>query len=371
MIRSLDVSKIIQPCSQHPEREITVYCKDCGVVCCIECVEEKHERHAIITVEKKYIEREDELNEMLNNIDKSTLTDLRSNVNELREKLGLRETEFEAIKQEIETFREELKTTVDKSCDKLLGEVEQKENEMRSVIESVIRNVENQIRANENFISVCSGRIREGGLGLISCNTGYPPSHDQSVQEIQNYKPYFSPGRDLFDLIAKYIGKIEMKCVEIKHAATVESVTVDSKGKLDDTCTLRHRATNAAELEGDASDTSGTPVDIEGKVKVSREKLSSLKSQVLGSFQIKINCRIITAVGKGTAWIGNRYSNTINRYDENGKIVSSIGVTSGVRGLAMKRSGDVIVCSDDQKIRLVTGSGKVSTLTGTSPFTPQ
>ena len=28
VIRSLDVSKIIQPCSEHPEREITVYCKD-------------------------------------------------------------------------------------------------------------------------------------------------------------------------------------------------------------------------------------------------------------------------------------------------------------------------------------------------------
>ena len=184
VIRSLDVSKIIQPCSEHPEREITMYCKDCLVACCITCFEEKHDRHSFIAIEKKYMECEDELNEMLNSIEKSTLTKLRANIDDFQRKLGLQETEFEEVKQGVDTFRKELKATVDRSCDKLLDEIEKKEIEFGSEIESVIKDIEKRIKANENFISACSARIREGGMGLIGYNPGTPPSQDYLVPKI-------------------------------------------------------------------------------------------------------------------------------------------------------------------------------------------
>ena len=117
---------------------------------------------------------ENELNEMLNNIEKSTLTTLRSNVDELGEKLNLQQTEFEAVKQEVEKFRRDLKSTIDKECDNLLDEVEQKEVELRSAVESMIKEIENKIKANENFISACSARIREGGLGSYWLQPGGP-----------------------------------------------------------------------------------------------------------------------------------------------------------------------------------------------------
>ena len=378
VIRCLDVLKIIQPCPQHPEREITVYCKDCGVVCCIKCVEEKHERHAIITVERKYMEHEDELNELLSNIEKSTLTNLRSNIDELGEKHDLQQMEFEAVKLEVEKFRKDLKITVDKSCDNLLGEVEQKETEMRSEIESVIRKVENQIGANENFISECSARIREGGLGLIGYNPGSPPSHDQSILEMQKYQPQFVPGRDLMAMIEKNIGKIEMKLFQIDDTATTESVSVERRGRSDDTCTLPHKpitqhhaATNTAGMEDESYCPSGTSVNKGGKVMVSREKSSSVSAQVLGNFQTKISCDIIAVTGKDTAWIADWLSNAVYLYDESGRMMKSVNVKSGVWGVAVKASGDVVVCNSDQKIRLVIMSGNVSSLIDTSPFHPR
>ena len=367
MIRSLDVSKIIQPCSQHPEREITVYCKDCLVACCMTCVEEKHDRHSIITIEKKYMEREDELNEMLNNIEKSTLTTLRSNVDELGEKLNLQQTEFEAVKQEVEKFRRDLKSTIDKECDNLLDEVEQKEVELRSAVESMIKEIENKIKANENFISACSARIREGGLGLIGYNPGLPPSHEQSVPHIQIHKPEFVPRRDLLEMIMHNVGKIKMTRTDsggVKGIATEKSVSVDVRGKSSDT----HK--NGAKLEEGASGPSVTLRDGDSN-KVNREKLSSFSAQVFGSFQTKIKCIIIAVVGKGAAWVGDWINHTIDMYDDNGKIMNSIDVASGVWGLAVKRSCDVVVCQENKTIMLVTGSGKVSMVTDTSPFIPK
>ena len=367
MIRSLDVSKIIQPCSEHPEREITVYCKDCCVTCCITCVEEKHDRHSIIAIEKKYMEREDELNELLSNIEKSTLTNLRSNIDELGEKLNLQQTEFEAVKQEVEKFRKDLKSTVDKECDNLLDEVEQKEVELRSGVESIIKEMENKIKANENFISACSARIREGGLGLIGYNPGVPPSHEQSVPHIQIQKQEFVPRRDLVEMITHNVGKIKMTRTDsggVKGIATEESVSVDVRGKSNDT------HTNEAKLEEGASGPSVTPRDEESNM-MSRGELSSFSAQVFGSFQTKIKCRIIAVVGKGAAWVGDWNNNTIYLYDDKGKIMNSIDVASGVWGLGVKRSGDVVVSNQDKRMRLVTGSVKVSTLIVTSPFTPQ
>ena len=366
VIRSLDVSKIIQPCSEHPEKEITVYCKDCSVACCIMCIEEKHVRHEIIGIEKKYMEHEDELNEMLKHIENSTLTNLRSNINELREKLALKETEFKAVKEEVDEFRKELKTTVDRSCDKLLGDVEQRETEMRSEIESVIKDIENKIKANENFISACSARIREGGLGLIGYNPRAPTSHDPLVPQIQIHKPEFVPGRDLVEMITKNVGKIKTTKI-----VTEESVLVNLRGESKDTCTPNDPVATTARLAGGASGPSVTPGDNESKEVVRRAKLSSISTKVLGSFKIQTRCMNIAVAGKGTAWVGDWFHNTIYLYDESGKIMSSVNVTSGVFGVAVKASGGVLVCNIDKNIRLVTVSGNVSTLIDTSPFKPK
>ena len=320
------------------------------------------------------MEREDELNELLSNIEKSTLTNLRSNIDELGEKLNLQQTEFEAVKQEVERFRTELKITVDKACDTLLDEVEQKEVEIRSEIESIIKDIEPKIKANEDFISACSARIRAGGLGLIGYNPGVPPSHDPLVSQLQMHKPEFVPGRDLVEMITKNVGNIKMirsDSVDVKGKVIEESASVDLRGKSQETDYPHHQVADAARLEKEAPDTSITAEDKERKIGKSSEKLLNVNAQVMGSFQTKIRCRIIAVGGKAAAWIGDWYSNTIYLYSDGGKIMSSVDTTSGVWGLAVKRSGDVIVCSNDEKVRLVTGAGKVSTLTDTSPFIPR
>ena len=204
-------------------------------------------------------------------------------------------------------------------------------------------------------------------MGLIGYNPGVPPSHEQSVPHIQIHKPEFVPRRDLVEIIMHNVGKIKMTRTDsggVKGIATEESVSVDVRGKSSDT------HTNAAKLEEGASGPSVTPRDEESNM-VGREKLSSVSVQVFGSFQTKIRCRIIAVVGKGAAWVGDWIKNTIYLYDDNGKIMNSIDVASGVWGLAVKRSGDVVVCQEDKKIKLVTGSGKVNTLTYTSPFKPK
>ena len=176
------------------------------------------------------------------------------------------------------------------------------------------------------------------------------------------------------EIITKKFGNIKMirsDSADVKAKVIEESVSVDLRGKSQDTDYPHRQVANAARLEEGASGTSITAEDKESKIRKSSEKLLNVNAQVMGSFQTKIRCCTIAVVGKAAAWIGDWYSNTIYLYSDGGKIMSSVDTTSGEWGLAVKGEGDVIMCSNDKKIRLVTGSGKISTLADTSPFTPK
>ena len=87
-MRTQDVSKITETCQQHPQREITGYCNDCDVPCCMVCIEEKHPRHIIVAIDRKYMECEDRLNEMAKDLEKKTLKDLEENFENLQKELN-------------------------------------------------------------------------------------------------------------------------------------------------------------------------------------------------------------------------------------------------------------------------------------------
>ena len=137
VIREHDSSKVTEPCPDHPTKEISGYCKDCDAPCCISCIAEKHRRHDVTTIEMKYMECEDKLNEMAMDIKKHTLTQLQSSVEEFQEMLNSNEKKFEDVKKEINKFRQELKSTVDTACNSLVDEVDKKQKEQKNDIHVV------------------------------------------------------------------------------------------------------------------------------------------------------------------------------------------------------------------------------------------
>ena len=84
--RAHDSSKVNDLCAEHPDKEISGYCNDCGVSC-MTCITEKHRRHDGIAIEMKYMECEDRLNDVVMDIKKNEIVRLQSGIVGLQEKL--------------------------------------------------------------------------------------------------------------------------------------------------------------------------------------------------------------------------------------------------------------------------------------------
>ena len=234
-IRILESSEIIEPCQEHPTKETTGYCTTCDVPCCISCIEERHQGHAFVAIEKKYIECEDQLNIMVMDLRKIEMKRMEQHVEDLRQKLSSNERMFENVKSEVNKFRQELNDTVEKSCDKLVTGLEQEHTEQTTCITDVIKTSEIQIEENERFMSLCADKIKKGGLDLIQFCKLPAPTNILSELNIQEITPMFVPARNLIDGIMQNVGEIiiERKGVGIstRESKLVESTSTSDTGK--------------------------------------------------------------------------------------------------------------------------------------------
>ena len=206
VIRKLDSSKIVETCPKHPECEITGFCNDCIEPCCISCIDEKHQRHAISAMVKKYIECEDKVNDLAIKLEKQTLNDLRSNIEELRQALKSHEKSYAEVEKEVNKFRQELKTAVDKSCDRVLDDLGEQETKQSTDMKKTIADLENKVKDTEGFVSLCGDKIRKGGIELVEFSTLTPPSHVHSTPIPSQRIPVFMKGEDLINIIMQNVG---------------------------------------------------------------------------------------------------------------------------------------------------------------------
>ena len=147
--------------------------------------------------------------------------------------------------------------------------------------------------------------------------------------------PEFVPGRELIEIIKDGVGKIKYR--EVKQEIV-------------------------------SKEPGHTTKDFEtGKFQV----------QKVGSFKSKIDVTAMATAGNNTAWVADYDSDTMYLYDSRGKILRSVTVKKGeyINDVVVKRSGDVVVATTDQKVRMVNKNsffekGKVTILIDTSPFNP-
>ena len=315
VIRRFEVSQVTKPCQKHTAQDISVYCNDCGVPCCLTCIEKHHRRHDIIKIETKYMECEDELNTLAINLEKHTLTDLRSKIEKLQDSLKKNQNEFENVEKEIELFRKQMKDSVDRSCDKVLKVLNKTQDTQSSVFTAEIRTLEEKIKDIESIIAECGQKIRQGGLDLLEYEPPDPVPYTSPDPLV--FSPSFSPGNDIIKAIEKRIGNVAYTCT--------------------------------------------TPDLARGSI----ERTQTLKAEVC--------CDNIASAGNDTVWVANWESDTMYLYDADGKLCKSVSVGKGkkVWNFVVRKSGDLIVCNPDKNIRLVTQAGDVSTLVDTSPFVPR
>ena len=331
VIRESELSIIVKPCPSHPEYNMSKFCSKCDRPCCIKCIEKDH-YHSILAIESKYMECEDKLNDLAKEMKNVILPTLVSNIEQLKKSQQYQKKRCQDVAREVNRIRGEMKVAVDERCDALLDELSKTEAEQLSSISGAISDLEKQIKESEIFISMCSEKVREGGLDLIEFSKVTQPTTYAILSDLSYTIPALVPSRNMLDSINKLVGNLKWEDREI-------NIIKPTKSSLPDRSYLN------------------PVIDI----------------KPLGSFHTDAKVTSVVPTGKDKAWVASWDRDTMTMYDITGKWIRSefMGRLVGIFDLAVKQSGDVIVCTDDNKVRLVTVSGVVDILFDTSPYSPQ
>ncbi|KAK3093923.1 hypothetical protein FSP39_021881 [Pinctada imbricata] len=325
VIRLYGPSKIAEQCPVHPEKEISTYCKDCHVPCCVTCQVQKHQQHEISSIEDAYLSAETRLNDNVRHLEKELMPTLDKMADKTKQNQSEKRDKMAAVRKEVNAFRKEMRQTVDESCDNLLEKLNEKDIEF----DQVITRIDSQKRKCRELIREIEGIIQKGHLSMIKFS---PTSPRTLIPEIRTPKltiPVFTPGRDILTIIRDRIGTIEW--------------------------TDRTPDPNLLP----------SPITTFDPSMININKVTSFSSQ--------IDVSSITTTGNNTAWVMDCHSDTMYLYDSSGKVVRSITVkgSGGINGMVITRSGEMIVTCNDRKVRRVSVSGEVSTMIDTSSFRPE
>ncbi|KAK3093989.1 hypothetical protein FSP39_022600 [Pinctada imbricata] len=325
VMRLYGPSKIAEQCRLHPEKEISTYCIDCQVPCCATCLVQKHKKHDISTIEDAYLSAENRLNDNVKELEKNVIPTIDQMVDKTKKERSEKRVHIDRVREEVNTFRKELKEAVDESCDYLVEKLEHNETELDNLITKL--NV--QKGKIHELIKEVNEIIQKGDLSMIKYS---PPSPSTFISEFPTQRPtipVFSPGRDILTIIKERIG-------------TVELTEINPESKQ-------------------------TPIP------AAKFDPSMINVNKVTSFSSKIHATSITTAGNNTAWVMmDCYSDTMYLYDSSGGMVRSITVkgSDGINDMVITRSGEMIVTYWHRKVRRVSVSGEVSTLIDTSPFRP-
>ncbi|KAK3097457.1 hypothetical protein FSP39_009799 [Pinctada imbricata] len=324
VMRLYGPSKIAEQCRLHPAKEISTYCKDCQVPCCATCQVQKHQKHHISTIEDAYLSAENRLNDNVKELEKDVLPTIDQMADNTEKERSEKRVHIDRVREEVNTFRKELKEAVDESCDYLVEKLEHDETELDNLITKL--NV--QKGKIHELIKEVNEIIQKGDLSMIKYS---PPSPSTFILEVPTPRPtipVFSPGRDILTIIKERIGTVEWTEInpESKHA----------------------------------------PIPTE------KFDPSMININKVTSFNSQIPVLSITTAGNNTAWVMYCNCDTMYLYDSSGKVVRSITVkgSDDINGMVITRSGEMIVTCWDDKVRRISVSGEVSTLIDTSPFRP-
>ena len=324
VVRTHGPAKIAKECPRHKGKELSAYCKACDDACCIQCLADNHKNHDFCPIDEAYLTAEKRLNSYINELDGFVRSEMEELTLKTETEMETHENKMFKVKTKVNAFRQELKDAVDYSCDNLIDSLEKPNTERKSFL----LEIEKQKQHVDHLTNDCTQMIREGKLDIITYNPPNPSSLIPIRQKSPDVVPEFVPGRELIGILKDVVGKIEYREVKQK---------VQSK------------------------EPSHTTQDFEtGRFQV--QKVSSFKS--------KIKVTAMATVGNNTTWVAYWREDTMYLYDSEGKVLRSVTVKKevSINDMAVKQSGDVIVTNADDKVRMVNGKGKVTTLINTTPF---
>ena len=141
--------KMISKCTQHPKKKLKYYCETCDQLICRHCMDFDHDKqHKFLPLEQAA---------------QTKLKDLKKNYEILKRNLDNGNTEINALKKTVESFKDQFdenQRLINESKEKLLAKIhnimDSKMNSMiedaRKVVEQRTRNIEKEIQEKDAFL---------------------------------------------------------------------------------------------------------------------------------------------------------------------------------------------------------------------------
>ena len=325
VVRTHGPVKIAEQCHRHVGKDVVIYCMKCKVPCCAKCLAEKHQRHDVCPIEEAYLDKENELNTYIKNMEDNEQKQLDTLINEAKDDDTERKTATKKAIDDVNKFRKKMKKAGDVQCDSYVDILE-KPNDYN---DNFIADIQKQKQNVDKVIRACKEKIWEGKLDLIEYTPVSPSSLVPNNTRTPTPKPEFLPDKGVLEAIRKGIGKIDL----------------EGEGK-----NVMYTADKAPALKFDKS---------------------SLQMQQFRTIQCKIDVTSVAMAGKGTAWIADSGEDNMYLLDGTDEaVLRSVRVKKGVdiNDVVVTPSGEIIVANNDNKVRAVSVGGSVQTLINTPPF---
>ncbi|KAK3092789.1 hypothetical protein FSP39_007251 [Pinctada imbricata] len=331
--------KLNEPCQKHKGNDLVTYCNECKTPCCLICTEEKHKTHDWTRLNTKYFDAESLLNALVDDLSKSSIPTIQNETSNLKQKIDSCNEDFSRVNSHLNIVEDELHKALAQSFDVMRKDLSEKQSKCISKINEKIENFESQIKEIEILIASTEQKIRAGGLDLIEYNPECPQILS-CHSDVSTPVPYFVLNEGILNEIKSNLGKINYDDRKYKTLDVSVKQEGDQKSSIQDV----------------------------GKV-----GMPDLQIEKISSFQADIKGRSIKPVGNDTAWLSWHSLDSIYLYDSSGNKIKSVTIqgSGGILGMAVQRSGDIIVSCRDDAVRHVSVDGKITTLINTAPFIPQ
>ena len=311
-------------CSRHPDQTVSLQCKRCQVLVCINCVTGEHQGHPMENLSEIYEGEKDKMEKEIREIETKAIPDLTKAIKEIPPKREEYKKAIAGIRQEMDDEIKELKARLDKVHNDRLKKLAEAENAGLTLIDRLQQGLEKQKQSYIDDVTTMKSKLAtKNQVQIITY------ARKRNEGKLPRIEPF---------LIFPGTPRLQKMILGI---------------------------TDMSELLGKLDISSSTAYDRQTKMLEKPVIISSFKSELQG-------WTTLCLTDDGKAWICGYDSKELRMVDANGKILKTKKTKNRSFALAMTSSGDIIQSpngSDSHIVMRLRADGTECPLLDVSPAT--
>lgn len=154
-------------CALHSKEEVQLFCKDCEVTICRECIVSLHTRHEFIRLEDAIDNAVKQLQGTITDVENHYLPNLENKLGEVRERKATYSAEVEKLVDDVKNNSTKLKDEIDKVSSEIEKELLDVRKKDETTYDTVISKLESFIGRVRDIVESSKASIKDGGLDVL------------------------------------------------------------------------------------------------------------------------------------------------------------------------------------------------------------